>query len=165
MSNIVIRSAADIDGAPTEVYALLSDYKVGHPSILPKPYFGELIVEEGGRGAGTIMRFSMSVMGKEYNYHQAVSEPEPGRVLQETDLDQDLVTTFTFDPINGGLQTHLTITTTIKASAGLKGALEKLLYPMGIRPIYKKELRNIADRIQAQHVASNAGFPATGNAK
>jgi hypothetical protein len=165
MSNIVVRAAAEIDGAPAEVYALLSDYRVGHPSILPKPYFKEVIVEEGGQGAGTVVRVLMAVMGKDYPYHLIVSEPEPGRVLQETDLEQDLVTTFTSDPLSGGLQTRLTITTTLKASPGLKGALEKLLYPMTLRPIYKKELQNIAARIRERHDASNASFQAASTAK
>lgn len=161
MSDIVIMVAADLDAAPAEVYALLSDYKVGHPSILPDQYFKDLTVEKGGQGAGTVIRFKAIVMGKEYPYHQVVSEPEPGRILQENDLDQDLITNFTFDPINNGLQTHLTITTKMAASKGIKGFFEKLLTPSALRPIYKKELAKIAARLQALHSGENLGRTAT----
>jgi hypothetical protein len=146
MSDIVIKVAAAIDAAPAEVYALLSDYKVGHPSIVPEQYFKDLIVEKGGQGAGTVIRFTAIVMGKAYHYHQAVTEPEPGRILQENDLDQPLTTSFTFDPLDDGRQTHLTITTTMQASKGVKGFLEKMLNPLALRPIYKKELKQIAAR-------------------
>lgn len=168
MSYIVVKEAADLNAAPAEVYALISDYKVGHPSILPKPFFGELIVEEGGQGAGTVIRFTMHIMGKEYRYHQTVSEPEPGRLLQETDLDQDLNSTFLFEPLNQGQQTRLTITTTLKASGGLKGLVEKAVFPMTLRPIYKKELQLIAERLaeraQARPSNQSAGQPAAGKA-
>ena len=37
-----------------KVYEVLSDYQEGHPAILPRKYFIDLTVEEGGRGAGTV---------------------------------------------------------------------------------------------------------------
>ena len=165
MSNIQVRAAADIDGRPAEIYAVLSDYRVGHPAIVPKQYLKELLVEKGGQGAGTVIRFTMTVMGREYSYHQAISEPEPGRVLCETDLDTGLVTTFTLDPLNGGLQTRLTIATTFKASPGFKGFMEKIFQPPVMRGMYKKELREIQNYINRQNQSSNANLAVSGDSR
>jgi hypothetical protein len=154
MSNIKVQAAAVIDARPQEIYAVLSDYREGHPAIVPKPYFKELVVEKGGQGAGTVIRFTMKVMGKEFAYHQLVSEPEPGRVLRESEIDKDLVTTFTLDPLNGGLQTRLTIATNFKASSGLTGLIERLFNPPVMRSIYKKELRQIADYVYRKNLAA-----------
>src|SRR5258708_38559423 len=108
-NGIRARDSHIIDARPEQVYAVLSDSRVGHPAILPKPYFTELIVEKGGRGAGTIVRGSVKLLGKEFPFHQLVSEPEPGRVLLETDTETGQWTRFTFEPINGGTQTRLII--------------------------------------------------------
>jgi hypothetical protein len=33
---------------PEELYVVIEDYQVGHPAILPRQYFTELVVEQGG---------------------------------------------------------------------------------------------------------------------
>jgi len=45
------------------------------------------VVEEGGIGAGTVIRFQMRILGRLRTFHAAITEPEPGGVLVETDLD------------------------------------------------------------------------------
>jgi hypothetical protein len=55
--------------------------------ILPKPYFTKLEVEQGGMGAGTIIRIHMRVFGAERILRQRVSEPDPGRILVEQDME------------------------------------------------------------------------------
>jgi hypothetical protein len=157
MSKIHTEATEIIEVQPEVLYGIISDYRVGHPAILPRPPFGELIVEEGGKGAGTVMRFDMTIMGKKFNYHQRVSEPEPGRLLMESDLVTDLVTTFRFEPLDGGVRTRLTITTDVSASPGFTGFMEKLFQPSIIRRIYKKELRQLADYAYSQQSAVKAG--------
>ena len=44
----------------------------------------------------------MQVLGVERVYREVVSEPEPGRVLAETDADAGVTTTFTVDALDGG---------------------------------------------------------------
>ncbi len=144
MSKIHIEQSDIIDAAPETVYAILSDYRVGHPAILPKPYFTELTVEQGGHGAGTVVLTRMKVLGREFVYHQVVSEPEPGRVLLETDTYTGQKTWFTLDPLNGGQQTRCTISSEFPASAGIMGFMERLMQPSVVRRIYKQELQNIA---------------------
>ena len=65
------------------VYALLADYRDGHPSILP-PAFSDLTVLRGGTGAGTVIRFALTLAGRKQVIEARVDEPEPGRVLSET---------------------------------------------------------------------------------
>lgn len=42
MSTHKIQVSQVIAAPPAAVYGLLADYTVGHPSILPKPYFTRL---------------------------------------------------------------------------------------------------------------------------
>src|SRR5690606_41828658 len=87
-----------IAARPQDIYAVLADYHTTHPNILPSQYFKELTVEEGGVGAGTVFRLRMSVMGASREYRMIVSEPEPGRVMVETDSEAGGVPTFTLHP-------------------------------------------------------------------
>lgn len=150
MANVHIEASAVIDARPADVYAVLSDYRIGHPAILPKPAFSDLFVEQGGQGAGTVIRFSVTVSGTKRNFHEVVSEPEPGRVLVETD-DTGLVTRFIHDPLDGGKQTRVTITTDYKASAGIMGLMERWSSPLLIGRLYRQELRQIADYVSKKY--------------
>jgi len=93
-----------IAAPPARVYAILADYRVGHPGILPQPPFHSYELETGGQGAGTIMRFKMTALGRTENFRGAVTEPEPGRVLVETYFETKTVTTFTVEPHGDGRQ-------------------------------------------------------------
>lgn len=148
MNTIHVEASAVIDASPEKVYAVVADYHTGHPAIVPKQYFTSLTVESGGLGAGTVVRGTVKVLGTEYPLHHQVSEPEPGRVLVETDLDTGDATRFTFEPLNGGRQTRVTIATDFVASPGLAGFLEKLSKPRVARDMYQKELRNLAEYVQ-----------------
>jgi hypothetical protein len=80
-----------------------------------------LIVEQGGQGAGTVLRGSVKVFGREYPFHQRISEPEPGRVLRETDIETDQVTGWTLDPLADGAQTRVTIASDFPPAPALWG--------------------------------------------
>ena len=147
MSQIHCEASTIIDGQPDEIYAILADYHKGHPAILPKPYFTELTVTTGGKGAGTVIRVGMKVKGVERNYQMEVTEPEPGRVLVETDKEAGVITFFTVDPVGNGRQTRVTIATDMDASPGFMGFIEKLVNPPVTRYIYKKELQQLADYV------------------
>ena len=103
MGQIKVKAEEVLDARPEDVYATIADYRKGHPSILPKESLYDLQVEEGGYGAGTIIRFKSRILGVEQSFHHRVSEPEPGRVLVEQDIDtkQNLATTFTSDSCRG----------------------------------------------------------------
>lgn len=156
MSKIHVEASTDIPAPPSAVYAVLSDYQSGHPNILPKQYFPRLEVESGGQGAGTIFNARTRVGGLERPLRMQVSEPEPGRVLMETDTASDLYTTFTHDPINNGQHTHLTIATDWTPQPGLAGLLERWLSPSMLRRVYHTELRQIADYMQNQNASTSS---------
>lgn len=144
MSHIHAEAAALISAPPEKVYAVLADYHAGHPSVLPKAYFKSLMVEQGGQGAGTVIRVQLSVMGIRRDSRMQVSEPEPGRVLSETDLQTGLVTAFTVTPAGIG-QTHLRITTDWESAPGLAGWFDRLTTPVVLRHIYALQLRALND--------------------
>lgn len=148
MGQIHTEVSATIPARPEVVYAVLADYRVGHPAILPKPYFTELTVERGGQGAGTVVRARMVVLGVERIFQLTVSEPEPGRVLREVDQEAGVVTTFTLEPFNDGQHTRVTIATESNARPGLMGVMETLMNPPITRRIYKQELQQLAEYVR-----------------
>ncbi len=154
MKTFHVEASRVIDARPEDIYAVISDYRVGHPAILPKPYFTDLIVEKGGQGAGTVLRVYLSVFGRHFTYHQAVTEPEPGRVIVETDIETGQFSTFTFEPLNGGKQTGLTISSEFPVKPGLVAFVDKLTQPPFIRRLYQQELRTIADYMRQHSTVS-----------
>jgi hypothetical protein len=140
----VISASAVIPARRERVYALIANYHEGHPRIVPRQISG-LVVEQGGVGAGTVIRFQMSVLGKKQTFRAAITEPEPGRVLVETDLDTNgAVTTFTVDPGTAPANSRVTISTVLAVRSGFPGLVEKQMATLLLRPMYKKELENLA---------------------
>lgn len=131
-----------LSAAAEPVYRLLADYRVGHPSILPAKYFHDLVVEEGGVGEGTVIRFQMTALGKTRTVRGVVSEPEPGRKLVETYPESGMVTSFLVEP-RGSDSCELTIATEWEPR-GLSGLIERLLVPPLLRKIYREEIGNIS---------------------
>lgn len=153
MSEIRVEASALVPASPPVVYGILADYHEGHPSVLPRPPFGALTVEQGGRGAGTVIRVEMTSFGQRRTLVGDVTEPEPGRRLVEAYRGTDMVTTFTVDPSAGGCR--LTIETTW-STPGLRGWIERWLAPPFLRKVYQAELDLIAQ------AAARRGGPASG---
>src|SRR5262249_7904903 len=119
--------SAIIEAPASRVYAILADYRDGHPRILPQPPFHSYELESGGQGAGTVIRFQMTALGKTQVFRGLVSEPEPGRVLVESYFDSRTATTFTVDPAGGDNQSRVTFATDLEMRGGLLGRLERFL--------------------------------------
>ena len=149
MGQITVKAEADLEAPSEEVYATIADYHQRHPNILPKELY-DLQVEQGGSGAGTIFRFKMRMLGMVQSFYQRVSEPEPGRVLVEQDIDsvQQVTTTFQVTPLEPGQKSHVEISTTMRSSPGLRGLVERILFPMINTRIYKKELKLLEEVAQ-----------------
>jgi hypothetical protein len=141
MELITVKAEAVLDASAEDVYATIANYRQGHPSILPKEFY-DLQVEQGGYGAATIFRFKMRVLGVEQSFYQRTSEPEPGRVLVEQDIDspQKVTTTFRVTPLKQGQQSHVEISTTMHPSPGIRGLVERILVQTINPRIYRKEL-------------------------
>ena len=146
-------------GAPPElVYDLVADMREHHAHFLPTS-LKDLRVEQGGYGAGTRYRVTGVFLGGERVLRMRLDEPEPGRVLTESDLDSPLVTTWTIAPEPGG--TRVTIETVWPSAGGLGGLLERLLAPRAMGRVYREELR-LLDRYArtVTHEATTAPQPA-----
>lgn len=150
MAHQRITASALIQAPARRVYAIIADYRGGHPLILPRPHFVSLSVEQGGVGAGTIVTFQMKVAGSLRTFHSVITEPEPGRVLVETDSSAGTVTTFTVDPRDNGRQAHVTITTDTEVRDGLFGKKQGWMTERLLRPVYLKELEQLAAVATAQ---------------
>lgn len=148
MSDIQVAVTATIDAPPARVYAILADYRNHHPHILPKAYFVKVDVTKGGQGTGTEFVADMNIYGSKRTFHMTVSEPEPGRVIAETDAKLGTYTTFTVEPLEGGAKSKVTIATESRTSAGLGGWLESLTTPMIMRKIYQEELQQLNTYVQ-----------------
>ncbi len=147
MSRLHVASSARIPAPADAVYRLIADYRAAHPRILPARYFHDLRVESGGQGAGTVIRFRMRVGGQDRHYHMVVAEPEPGRVLVESEAEPTaarLETTFAVSPAGDGQSCDVTIATAMQTSAGMAGVVERWLAPLALRRIYQAELRQLA---------------------
>lgn len=141
MPTITVAVSKPIDAPASQIYPILADYQNHHPHILP-PAFTGLEVEEGGQGAGTIFKAGLQLLGQKQSFRMRVTEPEPGRVLMETDFNTDLVTTFTVIPGESG-SSEVTIATTFQARPGLRGFMERLIIPGLLRRIYRQELQQL----------------------
>ena len=153
MNQYEVSVSRRIDAPATAVYGVFADYRQAHAAVLPKPYFTSMTVEKGGTGAGTEITVEMAVMGVKTTYHMVVTEPEPGRVLQEEDKAVGLVTTFTIDPINDGQASQVTLYTRARTAPGLRGFIEKLITPPITRKIYNEELDLLAAYLKAPVLA------------
>jgi hypothetical protein len=152
MSTVHAEASALIPAPADAIYRILADYRHAHPAILPKPYFEEIVVEEGGQGAGTVFRLRMNVLGNRREFHEVVTEPVPGRVLVETDHATGQSSTFTLEPLGDGQQTRVTIATDFPARTGLAGLLERWLNPPVTRHIFRQELALLAQYVEAHKV-------------
>jgi hypothetical protein len=142
-----VSASARVEAPARRVYELIADYRDGHTRIVPRKYFKRLDVEQGGFGAGTIIRVTMHLLGADRTYRATVTEPEPGRVITETDLETGLATSFIVTP-NGGAS-DVTIQTVIPHLPGLVAAVQRWLVKRVLPRIYREELQLIEANARA----------------
>ena len=136
-SQIRVKAERMIDAPAAIVYRCLADYRRHHPQFLPAA-FSDFVVEQGGIGAGTVIRYTVTAGGRPRAYRDVITEPEPGRVLVETDEAAGKVTTFTVEA--NGAQCLVTIATVFPAASGLAGLIERWLAPRMLASLYTDEL-------------------------
>jgi hypothetical protein len=143
MPIVTASAVAPVPGAAQKIYDVIADYTHHHQQILPRAYFRTMVVEAGGVGAGTVIQVEMEVYGNRSSLRMAVSEPEPGRVIQESDLDSSMVTTFTIEP-TGTEQATVTIFSQWERPSGLKSWLEHHVRAWITQRIYREELAQLS---------------------
>jgi hypothetical protein len=142
MAPIVVRAQRTVNAPADVVYGYIADMREHHPRFLPAE-FTDFQVESGGVGAGTVTRFAVTAGGRTRNYHMRIDEPEPGRVLTESDMNSSLVTTYTVTPREGSCLVE--IQTTWQGAGGIGGIFERAFAPRAMQRIYAQAL----DRLDA----------------
>lgn len=137
-----------IPAAPGRVYAIIADYTAGHVQILPRRYFSNIKIEQGGVGAGTVIRFQMHAFGSTQELQAEITEPIPGELLVETIAQTGATTSFRVVPDSGGQASRVTIATDWETK-GLLGWAQSLLIPQLLRKVYTEELDNLASVVTA----------------
>ena len=128
--------------APADtVFGYIRDMREHHPKFLP-PEFSDFQVESGGVGPGTITRFTVTAGGRSRNYRMKVDEPEPGRIITESDTGSSLVTKTTVTPKEGGVSL-VEIATSWQGAGGIGGFFERTFAPRALRAIYEDELNRL----------------------
>ncbi len=129
-----------VDAPADTVYRYIADMREHHPRFLP-PAFSDFRVESGGVGAGTITRFKVTAGGRTREYRMSVAEPEPGRILTESDTGSSLITTTTVS--RQGDASLVQISTTWDGTGGIGGLFERMFAPKVMRAIYADELKRL----------------------
>ena len=140
MGTIKVEAEKTIAAPAAAVYGYLADMREHHPHFLP-PAFSDFVVESGGVGAGTVTRFKVTAGGRTREFRVTVAEPEPGRVMTETDANSSSVTTFTVTP--DGDRSLVRIATTWDGAKGIGGFFERLFAPRVMKGIYADELERL----------------------
>jgi hypothetical protein len=136
-----VSAAAVVNAPAARIYRMIADYRQGHPRIVPPRYFRNLRVVEGGYGNGTLIEFDMIAFGSTQHARARVTEPEPGRVLVETDLDRGYVTTFTVTPLAEGAR--VTISTELSVRSGILGVLQRRIFSAYLTRVFREELEQL----------------------
>src|SRR3954452_1003497 len=146
----IIVAEEGVVGAPAELtYRLIADDQ-HHQRFLPEN-FSDFEVLEGGVGAGTLHRFKVSAGGRTREMLMRVDEPEPGRVITESDQNSTMVTSFTITP--QGDKSRVRISTSWEGAGGVGGFFERLFAPRVMRRVYVDELARL-DAYAREQVAA-----------
>jgi len=150
MARIVVSAEGAVEAPAETVYGYIADMREHHPRFLP-PAFSDFHVESGGIGAGTVIRYKLTAGGRTREYRTKVAEPEPGRVLTESDTGSSSVTTFTVSP--QGAASLVQISGTWDGAGGIGGLFERMFAPRVLRGIYADELKRLDTYAREHHSA------------
>jgi hypothetical protein len=153
-----VEQSAEVNAAADVAYKILADFK-HHDRITPKPPFGPITVEQGGVGAGTVIRFQTTLLGQTDDCYSVISEPEPGRVMVETETIRHTVTTFTADPSSVSSRSRVTISCVFQGRDGILGVVERWVAARLMTPVLAKEIRLLEEyaRTNPVQAAPRAG--------
>ena len=140
MARIAVSAEGTVEAPADTVYRYIADMREHHPRFLP-PAFSDFRVESGGVGAGTILRYTLTAGGRTREYRTKIAEPEPGRVLTESDTGSSAVTTFTVSP--QGVASLVQISSAWDGAGGIGGLFERIFAPRVLRAIYTDELKRL----------------------
>jgi hypothetical protein len=147
---MVVSAEGTVDAPAETVYGYIADMREHHPHFLP-PAFSDFRVESGGIGAGTVIRYKLTAGGRTREFRAKVAEPEPGRILTESDTGSSSVTTFTVSP--RGAVSLVQISSTWDGAGGIGGLFERMFAPRVLRAIFADELKRLGAYAREHHSA------------
>lgn len=163
MRRILVEQAGSIGASAERTYRLIADDQ-HHRHFLPDA-FSDFETLEKGTGAGTLHRFTVSTAGRTREYTMRIAEPDPGRVITETDQDSSMVTSFTVTPSSED-NCRVLISTSWDGAGGIGGLFERLVAPRVMRRMYVDELARLDRYAREQDAAPpSAGHPEPPNAR
>jgi hypothetical protein len=160
MSKVRISAERLIDAPADVVYTCIADYQHHHrpsPGFLPSAFHDQQIIR-GGFGDGTLIRFSMTLAGRARTLTTEITEPEPGRVLVESDAQ--VRTVFTVEPV--GRQCRVRFDTVMQAR-GLEGIMLRLFARRLLEPLYADEQARLEDYARAVAGSATHAVPTRSN--
>lgn len=134
-----VESTGRVNAPAKRVYSLIADYRGGHQRIIPPRFFRNLVAESGGYGEGSVIAYDFIMAGSTRRARARVAEPDPGRVLTETDLAMGALTTFVVEPVTD-TSCDVTISTLIPIHGGMLGWIERRVIGRLLRKVYAEEL-------------------------
>jgi hypothetical protein len=144
MATVTARATTAVDASPERVLEFLRDYREARPRILTDNYTAYR-VEQGGRGAGTVIGYHFAAGGRERDYRVSVEEDSGG--LSERDQLSSFVSRWTVEPEGAGAQ--VTLESSWQGAGGVGGVFERTFAPMGLRKIYGQMLDKLAQAVSA----------------
>jgi uncharacterized protein YndB with AHSA1/START domain len=97
-----------VDAPMERVWAVLRDYQDARPRMLTE-HFVDYVIQQGGRGGGTVVAHQLRVGRRRGSYLVSVEELTPGRQLRERDRGSALVATWTLTPGRDGERTVVSV--------------------------------------------------------
>ena len=83
----------------------------------------------------------MTLLGRTSTCHSLITEPEPGRVMVETETISKTVTTFTVDPGAVSGRSRVTIACAFQGRYGIFGVIERWVVTRLMTPVLAEEIR------------------------
>lgn len=148
MSKVKVTVSRKVQAPAKIVYNILADYD-HHRNILPPKFFTGLDVIKGGVGEGTEFILHALSYGGKTQMRMAVTEPQPGMILRERDVNTGLVTTFTVKPL-GPSESEVTFSTVWNPKPGLAGMIDRYTTPFFMRLVYRQEQQILNEYAQQQ---------------
>lgn len=152
MGKITVEQEGAVGASAELTYRLIAEDE-HHQRFLPDGFSGFETLE-GGTGAGTVHRFKVSAGGRTREYTMRVDEPEPGRVITETDQGSSLVTSFTV--IRSADTCRVLIASSWDGAGGIGGFFERLFAPRVMRRMYADELVRLDRYAREQSAATHS---------
>lgn len=102
---------------------------------------------------GTVFHITLRVLGRRQRLHMRVAEPEPGRVLTETNVATGVVTRFTVEPVADPTRALTRMSSQWPTGGGLKGLADRSVTPMLMRRAFARQLRQLNRYLHSGQVA------------